>query len=239
MKTLYSEFIKVSEEAYPNEACGFIIKKESSSKAFLRLCVNEAEKPTQEFKVSPKEYLAVKKEGKIVAIFHSHPNFSAHPSDADKRVSENLDLPSYICSYPHPEICVYEPNGYVPPMVGRVFSFGINDCYTLVRDYFKQELNLMLADYEREDYFWERGEDLYLDNFAKEGFKEVDDGLTNLKKHDLLLCCIESTLPNHAAIYLGDGNILHHINNRLSSKQPLSYQWVKYVHSVIRHKSQL
>jgi cell wall-associated NlpC family hydrolase len=56
------------------------------------------------------------------------------------------------------------------PYVGREFVFGVVDCYTLCRDWYNREFGLNLNDYDRRDKFWLRGENLYLDNFAKEGF---------------------------------------------------------------------
>ncbi|MBE0964221.1 C40 family peptidase, partial [Escherichia coli] len=47
----------------------------------------------------------------------------------------------------------------------------------------------------------------YLDNMEATGFYRVP--LTEAQPGDVLLCCFGSSVPNHAAIYCGDGELLH------------------------------
>ena len=54
----------------------------------------------------------------------------------------------------------------------------------------------------------EHGYNLYLDNFAKEGFSEI---VADVQPGDLILMNLGSKVPNHAAIYLGDQLVLHHV----------------------------
>lgn len=98
-----------------------------------------------------------------------------------------------------------EPCGYEAPLVGRPFSHGHLDCIQLVNDYYKRELGIILPNFERHDGWWDDGRsDLYTEGFPKAGFVRVDG---EPRKHDVLLMQIRSKnrVPNHAAIYLGDG----------------------------------
>jgi cell wall-associated NlpC family hydrolase len=48
---------------------------------------------------------------------------------------------------------------------------------------------------------------------------------------------LESNLPNHAAIYIGDQQILHHVQGRLSSRDVLGGYYIKSTAMVLRHES--
>ena len=97
-------------------------------------------------------------------------------------------------------------------------------------------MNLDLPDYQRFDEWWKRGENLYLDNFTHAGFDVASsDGLG---EGDVLLMQVNSDVPNHAAIYLGDGLILHHLQGRLSSRDVYGGYWQKITTHILRHQSQ-
>jgi cell wall-associated NlpC family hydrolase len=128
-----------------------------------------------------------------------------------------------------------EPEGFELQYVGREFVHGIVDCYTLVRDFFQREYGIILSDYHRRDQWWHNGENMYVENFAKEGFSRVP--LEQLQRGDLLLMNLQSPVPNHAAIYLGDQQILHHVQGRLSSRDLLGGYYLKATDRAIRHES--
>ena len=69
----------------------------------------------------------------------------------------------------------------------------------------------------------------------KEGFIKIP--LDEIKKHDLLFMQLEANLPNHAAIYLGDQQVLHHVQGRLSSRDILGEYYIKNTAFAARHKS--
>jgi cell wall-associated NlpC family hydrolase len=128
-----------------------------------------------------------------------------------------------------------EPSGFELPYVGRQFVHGIIDCYTLCRDWYNKEWNLNLRDYERRDEWWYKGENLYLDNFKKEGFHEIK--VSDLVVGDALLMQLQSPVPNHAAIYLGDNVVLHHVQGRLSSRDVYGGYYQKVTAKALRHES--
>ena len=230
---LKKDILLHAKDELPKECCGLIIVRKGRTK--YKPCKNVSDIPKETFILATNDYVKAEEEGEIVAVVHSHPFAQPEPSIADKVACEKSNLEWFIVNPTIEKWGYCKPSGFKLPLVGREFSFGIIDCYTLVRDYFKQELNIEMRDYFREDYFWEKGISLYEDNFEKEGFKKVP--IKEIKKHDLLFMHLESNIPNHAAIYLGDQQILHHLNMRLSSRDVLGEYYMKNTAFVARHKT--
>ena len=127
------------------------------------------------------------------------------------------------------------PTGYVAPLVGRVFSHGMLDCYTLIRDYYARALQLALPDFERTEDWWKQpGQDLYRDNFSTAGFQPIDAGV--LRIHDVILMQLSANTTNHGAVYVGDGRILHHPMNRLSGHDVFGGYWQSIATLYLRHQ---
>ncbi|MDN5543045.1 MAG: C40 family peptidase, partial [Acinetobacter sp.] len=187
--------------------------------------------------------------GEIQAYVHSHPNASARASDIDLIQIELHQKPWVICAYPDLEFQMYEPCGYKAPLVGRNYIHGIQDCYSIVRDFYERELGITLIDFERKDAWWESKENksLYLDGFGEAGFVEVGD----MQYGDVLLCRVGRTEHvNHAVIWLGDQTelkseqtescvgssiILHHPYGRKSVREVFGSQWQERVAKVVRY----
>ena len=129
---------------------------------------------------------------------------------------------------------VLVPTGFIQPLVGRNYCYGTFDCYTLLRDYYKQEYNIDLGEWERDEDPWmnEKG---YFERKASEiGFKKIN---STPKKGDIFLIQMGQSGADHVAIYVGDDKILHHINSRLSNTDIYggSY-WQMHTLSHWRHK---
>lgn len=220
-----------AKQTAPNECCGLAIIYHGKLKYIP--CSNMLSGDS--FCIPAEEYALAEDMGEVVAVCHSHVNLSSKPSEADLVACEATQLPWLIVSYPSKEFTIHEPTGYKAPLLGRPFYHGILDCYSLVRDYYKETLNLELADFRRDDCWWNLGQNLYMDNFEKQGFVIVND----LKQHDGLLMCLGSEIVNHAAVYIGDGKIIQHCTNRLSSRDVYGGYWRKYTRYIVRHKSLL
>ncbi|RID38067.1 peptidoglycan endopeptidase, partial [Escherichia coli] len=91
-----------------------------------------------------------------------------------------------------------------------------------------------MPDFHRGDDWWRHGQNLYLDNMEATGFYRV--ALTEAQPGDVLLCCFGSSVPNHAAIYCGDGELLHHIPEQLSKRERYTDKWQRRTHSLWRHR---
>lgn len=232
-KEIKEKALDHAKEEYPKEAVGLVHVIKGKNRYFK--CQNLAETPDEHFILNPKDYLEAEKKGEIIAVVHSHPKTNPAPSPADKVACEASGLPWFIVN-PNTETWgEYKPEGWELAYVGREFSHGIVDCYSLVRDFYKREFKLQLNDYNRRDQWWEKGENMYLDNFAKEGFKETT--LEQIAYGDLFLMQLESPVPNHAGIYLGDGVVLHHVQGRLSSRDVYGGYYQKVTAKVLKHES--
>lgn len=122
-------------------------------------------------------------------------------------------------------------------LVGIPFKHGVNDCYELGRRFFKDNFDIEMRAYARPDNWWKESMNLYMENFLNEGFQVVEDPHpTNLLPADVFLCAIMSPVANHGAILLEDGEILHHLWGRLSTKEPLRGLVKNTTVAVLRHK---
>lgn len=230
-----------AERMFPRECCGVIIVQKGKDTYIP--CANVGGRDDN-FAISPASYAMASDMGTIIAIVHSHPNAVARPSDADKVSCEATNLPWHIVHVSIPdgakdcvpvatEIHTFEPVGFEAPLVGRPFSHGVLDCYTLVRDKFKRDFGIILPDFEREDDWWYAGQNLYLDNFAKAGFEAVEGPL---QVGDGILMQIRSPVANHAAVYLGRGIILQHLAGRMSSRDVYDGYFQECTRMIVRHK---
>ena len=228
---MQADILQHAKDEFPKECCGLVAVVKGRRRYFP--CRNIAQTPDEHFVLDG--WHEVEDKGEIVAVCHSHPVTNPRPSEADRVACEKSGLPWFIVN-PNTEGWGYcEPEGFVLQYVGREFVHGIVDCYTLVRDFFQREYSITLSDYHRRDQWWHNGENMYVENFAKEGFLRVPT--QELQRCDLFLMNLQSPVPNHAAIYLGDQQILHHVQGRLSSRDLLGGYYLKSCDRAIRHES--
>ena len=186
------------------EICGLIVDI-NGIETFVP-CTNVSIDKSDEFSIDPTDWIKCEELGTIKKVVHSHPFTRAVPSDpADLVGIEDSGLPWIIVN---PNTGGYSetlPTGKIPDLIGRVFKFGYQDCYSIVRDYYRINLGITLPNVKRETSYQEYGGSYYIDNYEKAGFIKV----TNLQKHDVIVMSILAT-ANHAGVYLGDGTMLHH-----------------------------
>lgn len=228
--TLRAEFEEYAKGQAPREACGLLV--EVNELVDFMPAENLSTEPDR-FTLSPYTWAKADALGEIVGIVHSHVNHSPEPSPADLAACEASALPWWIYSVQSGGWSHFEPAGYTPDLVGREFVHGVADCYSIIRDYYRQRLGLALPNYSRAVEWWEHGSDLYQDNFAAQGFREIT--LDQIQPGDAILMRIASKVPNHAAIYLGDGVILHHLQGIISRREPLHPAFLKRISHVLRY----
>jgi len=220
-----------AQSVFPAEACGLVYAV--GDDAHYYPCKNLSGH-ADHFKIGARDYAACEEMGKIVAVFHSHPYARAKPSIADLSSCESTGLPWHILSLPNIEWAYCAPSGFRAPLIGRNFTHGIHDCYSIIRDGMMEYCGIDIPDFERPDEWWKKGDNLYVENFTKAGFVRVYEGP---KPYDVILMQVCANVANHAALYLGDGVMLHHLYGRLSSREPyIGGYYKKHTLMIIRHE---
>jgi len=206
----------------PRESCGLLLNVKGKKRYYP--CRNLSITDYQCFIIDPEDYVKADNIGEIIAVVHSHPITPPEPSQADKISCEQSKLPWYIVNPKTEQWGECIPNGYVPDILGRQWVWGITDCWSLVRDWYKKELKITLRDWKRpitpEDFL----KDPMFERCANAtGFKELKPN-EKLQNGDLLFMSILATGLNHVAIFI-DGDVLHHLADRLSCREPYS-EWL-------------
>lgn len=205
-----------------SECCGFVINNQ-----YYLECHNIALDSQNHFEISVDDWIKAESLGDITAVVHSHPNGLPILSQADQFFQQQTKLAWWL-------VCdnnIYQFN-YIKPLLGRDFLHGIDDCLTMVIDAYML-VGIPIPNYQRQDDWWSKGQNLYLDLLPLNHFEQVQTA----QEGDIILVCLGSKVPNHAAIYIGNQMILHHCPKRLSTRDLYNGYWLKYTHSIWRHKT--
>ena len=206
----------------PKEAVGLLLNVKGKERYFP--CRNLALTDHQCFILDPEDYVKADKTGEIVAVVHSHPVAPPIASQADKISCEQSGLPWHIVNPKTEQWGYLEPSGYKAPILGRQWVWGVTDCWSLVRDWYKEEKGIQLRDWERPITPEEFYKDPMFERCAwRTGFRQLRKE-EKLENGDLLFMSILCNGLNHVAIFL-DGDVLHHLTDRLSCKEPYS-EWL-------------
>lgn len=211
-------------ECAPQESCGFVVENQGC--LYYLPCRNIALQPDDYFEISPDDWLRAQMAGEVVALVHSHPDGLPILSEVDREIQRRTALPWWL-------VCDGNIHKFrnVEPLIGRKFEHGVKDCLTLLRDAYHLA-GIDIPDYFRADDWWKTEQDLYLENMAKNQFYQV----TEAQEGDVILVCLGSEKANHAAIYCGNQQVLHHCPQRLSKRDTYGGYWLNYTHSIWRHK---
>lgn len=217
----------------PRECCGVLVDVDGELEYVG--CRNMADHPLQQFAIHHQDYAKAEERGEIVAIVHSHPFASVEPSEADRTACEASGMPWIIVNPQTEAMHQFAPEGHEAPLIGRTFVYGVHDCYSVIRDHYKRELGIALPDVDREEFgWWKNGKNLYVEQFERVGFVDVHDAP---RKHDCFLMQVQSNVSNHAAVYLGDNLILHHLVNQLSRRDIYGGYWMQHTSHVLRYRT--
>lgn len=223
-----------AQEVYPNECCGVVTQKGRVQK-YHRIDNIHAD-PENHFQMDSQQYgeIAVDDSREIVAIVHSHTGDGATttPSAHDTCMCDEMGVSWIIVSLPEGDMRVIEPE--IRPLIGRPWSLGSYDCWGLIMAWHRDQ-GIELNDF-RKDYEWwkpEYGENLYEDNYLIEGFiptgKDPEPG-------DMVIFQLQADVWNHAGIYLGENQLLHHTSGKLSRQDIYSGWYQDHAVMVCRHK---
>ena len=225
------DILRYLSDLYPEEGCGIILNRKGTLE--WHPCDNIAEDKFNNFKIAAKDFVSLGLQGDIEAIVHSHPDSTCEASPADKKASDHLRIPYHIYSLPEIEKSVYLPVNHKRPLAGRVYDFKTANCYTLIRDYYLQEYNIELPMVEFEEDFYEKGV-AYFENLAETCWKGVE--VETPEKGDIVIFKIHNTIENHCGVYIGNGQYIHHMKDRLSCTESIYTGWGRFITRYIRCK---
>ena len=216
------EALSHAKKQDPKESCGLLLNIRGKEKYFP--CKNLSMTAHQCFILDPVDYVKADSAGEIIAIIHSHPTTPPVPSQADRVACEQSNLKWYIVNPKTEKWSAFEPSGYKAPLLGRQWVWGVSDCWSLVRDWYKEEKNIILRDWDRPTTPEQFLKNPLFESCAwRTGFRELrpDEKLID---GDVLLMSILSPTLNHVGIFL-NGDVLHHLADRISCKEPYN-QWL-------------
>lgn len=242
-ENLKIEIKEWAKKHIPFESGGIIyIDNTEELKAFN--CPNISENPKDHFLISHHYLETVKKLGKIVAYWHSHPDGGSDFSVGDKYIAEHFNMSSILYCVKDDLFLEYEPIGLELTYEGRPYYRGLLDCVKLALDFYQKEYNISieitnhplvdvppsewhkLVDQEKDSFFLKK-------SFCDRGFIEIQE----LEEGALLLFIVgRLNMPSHCGIYLGDNKFLHHSYGRLSEITLLTPSWKRRIAHILKHK---
>ena len=220
--------LKHAESEYPNESCGFVV----NDKYLPRKNIHDT--PADGFTISGIGYASAVKKGELQVIVHSHPDGQVRPSLHDLKGQLESNIPWCILPKGKPPVWVgRELATDIEGLLGRPFIYGVNDCYTIIRSAFKIVKGIELGTVPTEFGWWNTGGNVYVENFEKVGFRLLQPG-EHLEPFDCILGAVRSKVVNHAALYLGNGVMLHHLAGRISCRES-ALRWMDALSMKVRY----
>lgn len=235
MKTsVKQQAIKFAEENPAQEVCGLFY---TNFKTFYFYpCENKSKNPENTFEISTDDFLKAENLGTIYGIFHSHPNENSDFSQNDLDCAEEAGLPIFCYSLQDKKIQEFRPRDYKAQILQKEFICGVSDCFSLVRDYYWNNFNYLIDDFDREEEFEKSNSPLILENYEKQGFFFPENQI-DIKEHDVLLYkSIRSVYPHHFEIFVGNSKTIQHLKNRLSGKSMISEEFFGGRYKILRFK---
>ncbi len=211
---------------WPKEAVGII----NGTGDYVEL-ENTSEDPENAFEAD-----SVELDGAI-AVLHTHTKDQRAASFTDMQQQAAMGIPWGIacCGQFGVGNVYWLGSPEVETLEGREFFHGIHDCYSIIRDYYSTKLGIALPDFPRSDHWWHDKDANYYARFYRDaGFKRIQP--EDAEVNDVLLMRVGPTQSiNHGAILVENNMVLHHLVNRISSREPAG-RWLEKVELVLRYR---
>lgn len=122
-------------------------------------------------------------------------------------------------------------------LIGKPFTgIGRDDCFATVRAFYSHNFGIEIANYARPSDWKANDLDLLRSCYVNEGFNMITDWkVQDLRPADLLAVMLGEANPNHLAIYLGEGEMLHHLYGKFSRVDPMGGYWRNHTSFILRH----
>ncbi|WP_454287266.1 NlpC/P60 family protein [Rhizobium arsenicireducens] len=121
-------------------------------------------------------------------------------------------------------------------LLNRTFAYGKQDCYSLVREFYQDNFDILLPNFARPKAFWDHGINLYGDLYHKVGFYPLDCHPSEYRVGDVFLMAVRSEVANHVGVLVGHNLVAHHLWGRLSVAEPYRNLLRNTTVAVLRHK---
>jgi len=231
--TSLNSAIKHAIGCFPNECCGVFTVHG------YKALTNIAEDKRESFRIKENRAVASMSH-EVIALFHSHTSGNAWAGREDMLTQIASNKPHGICvlagkgGIPQVKDIFFWESNNIPSLLGRFYRPNTMDCFSLIRDAYKQWYGIVIPEVPREPDALECGELLYENGFVAAGFKQVP--ITAMAPGDVLLGRILSANFNHGALVIDNKHIIHHYRDRLSRRDELS-QWAQIMNTCLRHNS--
>ena len=104
------------------------------------------------FQIAPQDYVLASTQADKAAVYHSHPDTEAIFSEFDKFNSISHNILYVLYSLKDNSFTQFDPSlSDFNQYIGRSFKINKTDCFALVRDFYKEELNINLHNYNRDE----------------------------------------------------------------------------------------
>jgi proteasome lid subunit RPN8/RPN11 len=215
---------------FPMEACGIVTR----SRGYIPQ-ENCAADPLNFFEMNPGVWIEYR--GDILGVIHSHTNGNYAPGEMDMRsqISCGVAFGLLVATSDSASgILWWGADTPIPPLIGRQFLHGIQDCYSLIRDWYQLERGIVLREYPRDNEWWVKGENLYELFFRDAGFHVIPNDPNSIQSGDVFLSKVRSPVENHGGLYVGGGKVIHHVGGHISQEVGAS-PWIKLVTRWVRY----
>jgi proteasome lid subunit RPN8/RPN11 len=205
------------------ECCGLIL-----GDGTIKACTNKHPDPGLNFTISSAVYSRAENNAGVKAVYHSHTNGNGSFTASDVDLANRIQKPIVLYDVVNNQFSAIDPSGNTE-LTGRDFCYGIYDCYSMVRDYYKQVKGVEIPNYHRssDELVWDKAEWDWIDTqYESLGFREI--GTPGIG--DVIAMSIGNNARgiNHLAIYLGDNTFLHQLAKRKSNIEIWGAPWVEY-----------
>lgn len=204
-KKVLDDFKQHARDNPAVEVCALVVM--AGRKQQLIICDNIHENPAEFFRISASAWADAEDMGDVVGVLHSHPGDGAKPipSALDVQRCNKSGVVWGIYAPDCDEYAEIEPSEL--PLIGRPFLLGSDDCWGLIMAWHEKQ-GVKLSDWRVNYPWWEDQyqDNLYFDNWQKEGFIETEEG-----PGCMVIMQVSANKWNHAGVITEDGQLLHHL----------------------------
>ncbi len=232
-----SEILALAQANPTQEVCGFI-HSDARGRATVLPCANVSRTPCEAFEIDVQDHIRALRVGpQLFGVYHSHPGDPSGLSPADITYADELGLPLYGVNTRDGSWMDYTPPTYAAPQEGAPWCLGFADCWETPRIHYRQRLSIHLSDYDRDESMGHEDAGTILANYEREGFARLAADPSALREHDILMFRTNRAVPQHFAVFLGNSQMLHHVQDATSRRELLTDRWMSRLFCVFRHQS--